>query len=209
MSQKRKLPKDIEELYEVHDFHHAATILTNEFPAEWSDISDALLAFRFTEEMVKTPGGSESEIPKLFSRLLRPHGWETRRLTARLLVDETEVTHDTHEMDYIKNRVAFDLEWNSKDQTFDRDLYAMRAFFEYDRISMGVIVTRSNELDPWIASLGSYRDKHGDERRYKDKYGASTTHMAKLLPRLRAGRNGGCPILALGITPRLLSSEQG
>jgi hypothetical protein len=37
---------------------------------------------------------------------------------------------DGHKVDYVKNRVAFDLEWNSKDQTFDRDLYAFRAFHE-------------------------------------------------------------------------------
>ena len=35
---------------------------------------------------------------------------------------------DGHKVDYVKGRVAFDLEWNSKDQTFDRDLYAMSAF---------------------------------------------------------------------------------
>jgi hypothetical protein len=81
MNPERRLPGNIEELYEVHDFRHAATILTNEFPAEWSDICEALRTFRFTEEMVKTPGGSESEIPKLFSQLLRPRGWETRRPT--------------------------------------------------------------------------------------------------------------------------------
>lgn len=29
-------------------------------------------------------------------------------------------------IDFLKGRIAFDLEWNSKDQTFDRDLLAMR-----------------------------------------------------------------------------------
>src|SRR3546814_4372321 len=27
---------------------------------------------------------------------------------------------DGHKIDYVKGKVAFDLEWNSKDQTFDR-----------------------------------------------------------------------------------------
>lgn len=27
-------------------------------------------------------------------------------------------------------KIAFDVEWNSKDQTFDRDLYAFRSFSE-------------------------------------------------------------------------------
>jgi CRISPR-associated protein Csd2 len=89
--------------------------------------------------------------------------------------------------------VAFDLEWNSKDQTFDRDLYAFRAFFEYNAISVGILVTRSIDLDPIFKRLDIMH-----------KYGASTTHLDKLIPRLEAGRNGGCPVLVFGITSKLL-----
>ena len=121
-----------------------------------------------------------------------------------MVVDEAEISHDTHKVDYLKGRVAFDLEWNSKDQTFDRDLYAFSSFFNYNKISVGVLVTRSNKLDPWFVSLGEYKDRNGKTRAYKAKFGASTTHMGKLLPRLKAGRNGGCPVLVFGITPELL-----
>lgn len=117
------------------------------------------------------------------------------------------MTLDTHKVDYVKGRVAFDLEWNSKDQTFDRDLFAFRTFFECDSISIGVLVTRSLELEPFFDSLGSYIDKNGKEKKYKAKYGKSTTHMGKLLPRLKAGRNGGCPVLVFGITTKLLTNE--
>jgi hypothetical protein len=141
------------------------------------------------------PGGNESQIPKKFSQILRPMGWREGRLTAKLIVDDQEVRHDTHKVDYIKGRVACDLEWNSKDQTFDRDLYAFSTFFNYDKISVGILITRSNELDPYFSSLGGSM---------KNKYGASTTQMGKLLPRLQAGRNGGCPVLVFGITPKLL-----
>ena len=201
------IPKDIRELYEVHDFKHAAAILKNEFHGEFVEICGALRRFRFSEKDVKVPGGNESPIPKMFSGILRPN-WQEKKLHAKLVVQDEdsdiEVNLDSHKVDYIKGRVAFDLEWNSKDQTFDRDLYAFRAFFEYNKISLGVLVTRSNELDPWFDSLGSYIDINGKERRYKAKYGASTTHMGKLLPRLEAGRNGGCPILVFGITTKLL-----
>lgn len=54
---------------------------------------------------------------------------------------------DGHNIDFLKNRVAFDLEWNSKDQTFDRDLLAMRTYFDCGMIDVGVIVTRSEELN--------------------------------------------------------------
>lgn len=198
------IPSDLQDLYEVHDYKHAAAILATEFPSEFKDICQALREFRFTADDIRKPGGSESEIPKKFSRILNPKGWEARTLQAHtVVVDvdekcEHEIAHQTHKVDYIKGRVAFDLEWNSKDQTFDRDLFAFRTFFDCDRISAGVLVTRSNELDPVFSRLG-------DD--IKKKYGASTTHMGKLLPRLREGRNGGCPVLVFGITPKLLEGE--
>lgn len=190
------VPADVRALYEVHDYHHAAAILATEFPAEFADVLAALRAFRFTQADVTTPGGSESQIPKKLSRILRPMGWIESKLNSKLVLDEhTVISHDTHKIDYLKGRVAFDLEWNSKDQTFDRDLYAFRAFFEFNKISVGVLLTRGTEMAAYFNGLGEP---------VKAKYGASTTHMGKLLPRLGAGRNGGCPVLVLGITPRLL-----
>lgn len=47
---------------------------------------------------------------------------------------------DGHNIDFLKGKVAFDLEWNSKDQTFDRDLLAMRTYFDCGLIDVGVIV---------------------------------------------------------------------
>jgi hypothetical protein len=208
MSWRDHIPEDLVELYEIHDFKHAACILRHEFTREFDDLCRALTAFRYTVQDVINPGGNESSIPKRFSDILRPLGWVENQLNARIFADEIEITQDTHKIDYLKGRVAFDLEWNSKDQTFDRDLFAFKTFFDFNRISLGVLVTRSNELDPWFESLGDYEAKYGVKREYKSKYGASTTHMGKLLPRLRAGRNGGCPILVFGITPRLLRNEE-
>lgn len=192
----------VKKTYECHDHQHCVAILTMDYPDLFSEICDVLLAFKFTEAQVKAPGGNESLIPKTLSDILRPLGWKEQQLTAKLVVDETTVSTDTHKVDYVKGDIAFDLEWNSKDQTFDRDLYAFRAFFEYRKIAVAVLVTRSNDLDAYFKSLGSYTDRYGTQRDYKAKYGASTTHMNKLLPRLRAGRSGGCPVLAIGITQK-------
>jgi CRISPR-associated protein Csd2 len=109
--------------------------------------------------------------------------------------------------------VAFDLEWNSKDQTFDRDLYAFRAFHECDLIDAAVLLTRSASLNAVFEKLGAEldekgkprTDKNGKPKLIKSKYGASTTWMGKLIYRLNAGRHGGCPLLALGITPNLIT----
>lgn len=225
------IPADVLQLYEVHDFKHAAAILSTDFPEEFSELLWALRQFRFTDEMVRKAGGNESEFPKAFSAILRPKSWEEKKLTAKLVVSEetakskkktveeipaslvetvedgNEVSYGTHKIDYVKGKIALDLEWNSKDQTFDRDLYAFRAFFEYGKIDVAVLVTRSNELDSYFKGLGTYTDQNGKQRHYKDKYGASTTHMGKLLPRVQAGRQGGCPLLVFGITTSLRKIE--
>ncbi|SRR5260221_9585693 len=202
MSWEDYIPKGISELYEVHDFKHAAAILAKEFPEEFDEVCKGLIKFRFRKEDILASGGNESNIPKIFSDIMHPMGWNEKNLAAELNVYEVKgksselkgsIHHGSHKVDYLKGRVAFDLEWNSKDQTFDRDLYAFRAFFEYNAISVGVLVTRSNELDPLFKELG-----------INPKYGASTTQMGKLIPRLNAGRNGGCPVLVFGMTSNLL-----
>ena len=43
----------------------------------------------------------------------------------------------------------------------------------------------------------------------KKKYGASTTWMGKLLPRIYARRHGGCPLLVVGITPETVLDWKG
>ena len=141
-------PKDVLKLYTVFDYRHAAAILATEFKSEFEEICRALRTFRFTDEQVKAAGGNESAIPKTFSSILRPMKWKEGRLNARLMVDDEVVSADTHKIDYLKNRIAFALEWNNKDQAFDRDLTAFRAFFDYGRVSVGVLVTRDTSLVP-------------------------------------------------------------
>lgn len=188
------LPSDILEKYEIHDFKHAAAILHSEFPQELSEICDALREFTIPKIHLTEKGGSESQIPKSISKLLRPKGWLEGKLQSKMMVDEEVINYDTHKIDYLKGRVALDLEWNSKDQTFDRDLYAFRAFWDFNRISVGILITRSSALNLLFRELNVLQ-----------KYGASTTHLNKLLPRLVAGRNGGCPVLVFGITNAIIT----
>ena len=204
----RFIPADILDLYEAHSYRHAASILHNSCRAELDEILEALRAFRLTTEDIKKPGGNESDIPKRLSLSLRPKGWFETRIWGDIVVtlaihknkgtpERKEIRRkyfDGHKVDYVKNRVAFDLEWNSKDQTFDRDLYAFRTFSECGLISAAILLTRSGQLNKVFSSLG-----------VKTKYGASTTWMGKLLYRLNAGRHGGCPVLVFGITPKIIT----
>ena len=236
---ERHISATVRNLYEVYSYRHAATILAKSFPEALKEIECALVNFRLTVQDIGMPGGNESRIPKKFSRLLRPRGWFEARIRGDLSVKMEEYAEevlangkiqrikrcdhppivlknfiDGHKIDYVKGRVAFDLEWNSKDQTFDRDLYAMRAFHECGLISLGVMVTRSEELNhafkkvPQLTKDGKTILQNGknagQSKSVFSKYGASTTWMGKLLYRLNAGRHGSCPILVFGITPKLI-----
>lgn len=197
------------DLYEVLNYRNALGVLQTGSPCELEELLDAFVTFRLHISDLTAGGGNESNIPKKFSGLLKDAGWQETRISGDLLVklqakkiqgrgyDEKELTIekflDGHKIDYVKNRVAFDLEWNSKDQTFDRDLYAFAAFYQANIIDAAVLVTRSEKLNTVFRELG-----------IMNKYGASTTWMGKLDYRIHANRSGGCPVLALGITPNLI-----
>lgn len=227
---EKYISAEVRALYDVYSYRHAAAILATAFPEKLAEIEAALLDFRITTHDIGFPGGNESVIPKKFSQSLRPAGWLEARIQGDLLVrmqeyDEMFLANgkirkvkqsestprvienfiDGHKIDYVKNRVALDLEWNSKDQTFDRDLYALRAFHECGLISAGVMVTRSEKLNP-VFDVVPQLNKAGEPtgKTVRGKYGASTTWMGKLLYRLNAGRHGGCPVLVFGITPKLI-----
>jgi hypothetical protein len=231
----RYVPADLRAKYEFVSYRNAAVILSESRPDEYQDLMAALRGFSLTTDMIRKAGGNESEIPKLFNDLLRPLGWHETTIKGDLIVRlewrvptgpvdrlvyqkrELQLNRanfiDGHKIDYVKDKVAFDLEWNSKDQTFDRDLYAFSAFAQCGVIDVAVLVTRSESLNDVFNKLGPIRGIDGEPalkasgkpRLTREKYGASTTWMGKLLYRLNAGRNGGCPVLAVGITPACIS----
>lgn len=199
--------EELFEKFEFQNYGHALEILSESFPEEWNDLQDCLANLSISRADLLEAGGNETNIPKKFDDVLYPRGWREIRISGDLVIkfyprgrsrgrfldqpyDEKIIEGyiDGHNIDFIKGQVAFDLEWNSKDQTFDRDLLAMRTYFDCGLIEVGIIVTRAQELNDIFAELG-----------IKAKYGASTTWMGKLEYRLRSRRNGGCPILAIGI----------
>jgi len=62
--------------------------LAVEFPEEFDEICNVLRSFRFQESDILIGGGNESRIPKLFSDILRPMGWNEKNLDAELNVFE-------------------------------------------------------------------------------------------------------------------------
>ena len=230
MDLREYIAPDLLEKFEFYSYNHALEIITQAFPAEWSEIVDCLRQLRITTDDLRESGGNETKIPKKFDDVLYPRGWREIRISGDLHIKfyprqaeqrgrfsqepfEEKVIPgyiDGHNIDFLKNRIAFDLEWNSKDQTFDRDLLAMRTYYDCDLVSAGIIITRSAELNDIFKTIYDYDGKTRQWKPILRKYGASTTWMGKLTYRLDSRRNGRCPILAVGIRkPCITDWEEG
>lgn len=179
-------------LYEVHEWRNAAVILQDVYPDAWGDLLEVLRAFRLRRTDVLTPGGGKSPIASKLDGAFYARGWEEKRFDTRITVDQTSYDSPTHQVDCLKSKVALEVEWSNKDTFFDRDLNNFRLLFDLRAIDVGVIITRSDELQSLFNELGKGKS-----------YGQSTTHMSKLLPRLEGGGGGGCPVLAFGINRKL------
>jgi hypothetical protein len=191
------VPPDIAALYEVHEWRNAVGVLSTACADEWADIQFALRAFKLLKSEISTPGGRRSKIVERLEAPLHEAGWIERKFRTAVLVDDEQRDSPTHSVDCFKGRVALEVEWNNKDPFYDRDLNNFRLLFDLQVIDAGVIITRCSELQSIFDALGRGAS-----------YGNSTTHMRKLLPRLRGGSGGGCPIVVFGIRPELYVEDE-
>ena len=164
-------------------------MLTTACPQEWAEILVALQSFKLLRSEVLAAGGNRSSIVDRLERPLKEFGWVEKQFATAIVVDGVEKASPTHSVDCFKGRVALEVEWNNKDPFYDRDLNNFRLLFDLQVIDVGVIITRCSELQSIFNALGK-----------GSSYGASTTHMSKLLPRLKGGSGGGCPIVVFGIS---------
>ncbi|AOV18678.1 restriction endonuclease [Acidihalobacter aeolianus] len=191
------LPENIRQNYEVHEWKHAAAIFHADFAQEWDDLIAVLDAFRLYRSWIVEPGGRKSRVASFIDGFLAERGWLEKGFQTRMVVDDNTMETPTHKVDCFKNRIALEIEWNNKDPFFDRDLNNFRLLFELRAISIGVIITRCDALQDIFNRLGR-----------GSSYGASTTHMSKLLPRIEGGGGGGCPVLVFGIKPELYIEDE-
>jgi hypothetical protein len=190
------IPAGLRKAYAVAERHHACAILTTDFPDEWKDLLDALGRLRLPKSEILTPGGGKSPISRGINGFFGKRGWKEKSFKIEVKVDGDTTLSPTHHVDYFKNRVAIETEWNNKDPFYDRDLTTFRLLFELNVLSVGVILTRGDDLQAIFDKLGKGAS-----------YGASTTHMSKLRPRMDNRASGGCPVLAFGMTGALYDEK--
>lgn len=186
------LPRFVREHYETHEWKHACAILKQDFVDEWNDVMEVLTEFRLKKSWITNPGGRKSKVSEFIDRFLYDRGWTEKEFQTQMVVDDKTTDTPTHKVDCFRNRVALEIEWNNKDPFYDRDLNNFRLLFDLRTVSVGIIITRCDDLQKIFNDLGRGAS-----------YGASTTHMSKLLPRIEGGGGAGCPLLVFGISKTL------
>jgi hypothetical protein len=178
----------LHEKFEIYEWRNATAVMEGDHPSEFTDLKDVLEKFVLTKSAILTAGGGKSPIALGVNGSFSRKGWSERSFDTKIVVDGNVRATPTHKVDYFKNGVAIEMEWNNKDPFYDRDLNNFRLLHDLRVIDVGVIITRCTELQQLFNELGKGAS-----------YGASTTHMNKLIPRLEGRGAAGCPVIAIGI----------
>jgi Restriction endonuclease BglII len=186
------VPQDLHDMYHVKEWRNATGIMQTACPEEWDEVISVLREFRLRKSEVIAKGGRKSPIASRIDSKFYELGWTEKKFDTAITVDNSEHKSPTHSVDCFKGRVGIEVEWNNKDPFFDRDLNNFRLLFDLRVLDVGIIITRSSELQAIFKDLGK-----------GESYGASTTHHEKLWPRLEGGGGGGCPVLTFAIRPSL------
>lgn len=193
---------------------YADVILRESFSDRAQDLWEALDNFHPTLDELRSGGGGRTVFVKRFDDSLGEirsdddqliWGKQNITISKSVALDGTTIrTSRTrgHEIDMFGKGtldapipgIAVEMEWNNKDPFYDRDLINFQALHHEGAIAIGVIVTRGPDLQRLIGP--TIRSKDGGF-----KYGQSTTHWDKLIPKVNLGGGGECPLLLIGIEP--------
>lgn len=190
MATEHLVPPDIRERFHVKEWRNATGVLATACPEEWADVQAVLRGFRLLRSEILVGGGNRSLISQRIDTAFYARGWQEKGFATSIAVDSHKYDSPTHAVDCLKGGVAVEMEWNNKDPFFDRDLNNFRLLFDLRAIQVGIIITRSWELQALFKQLGK-----------GESYGKATTHHERLWPKLEGGGGGGCPVLTFAIRP--------
>lgn len=182
------IPAELRARFRFEERNHATAVLAADFSNEFADIVACLTAFTLKRSDITVGGGGRSAIPIAIDGFLVARDWAEKKFNIEITADGNPIPIPTHKIDNFKNRVGVEVEWNNKTEFFDRDLNNFRLLNGLNVLSVGVIITRVSELQMLFDDLGIGK-----------KYGPSTTHWNKLIPKIDGGGAGQCPILMVGI----------
>jgi len=152
--------------YQVLPLSHAEAILNVDFPQALQEIEKCLIDFRIPIAEIIGSGGGEAQGTQRLRRSLTDQGWPKTNFEISKVINGMAKESISHEIDHTKQfdnkgTVALEIEWNNKDPFFDRDLENYKRLHAEGAISVGVIITRGEDLQNSMKDLVlGYAKKH-------------------------------------------------
>ena len=145
--------------WDVEDLNHGLIISKKLFKKELNLLSDILKTFKLNPEdhFIKR-GGGESDQTSYLSKKFQELEWEKNNITSinKIIFERkfNQISKDgtSHEIDHIgfneeNQKFAIEIEWNNKDEFFDRDFVNFDKLWNLGVIDLGIIITRGRNLD--------------------------------------------------------------
>ncbi|SLN55468.1 BglII/BstYI family type II restriction endonuclease [Ruegeria meonggei] len=177
MSDKSGLIQLKEAGWEIQSINFADVIIREEFYTELEELAQILTVSQFSIEdsIIKRGGGLADQTQEL-TAALNDKDWWKNNITVSNTIEfqgqfEPIVSSSTsHEIDHLKKNasgqlIALEIEWNNKDEFFDRDFQSIRRLYELNVIDLGIIITRSQHLeDGLLQMISHYFEKWGIQK---------------------------------------------
>jgi Restriction endonuclease BglII len=187
--------------YAVRNINYGLELLASAFPGHYGSLVIALESWRVSWGDIEAGGGNKSPVSRHFDEAFEGEGWKETSLELETRLAGVTTIARTHKIDLFKSGpdgglpgVGIELEWNNKDEFFDRDLINFEAIHRARGLAVGIVVTRGPRLQEELRARGL------------KKFGARSTHWEKLMPRLDLGRGGATPIVAIGLEPERVAA---
>jgi hypothetical protein len=144
--------------WDVRSYNFAEIIIEQEFEKEMEAILDVLLNAKFSiaNSIIKRGGGLADQTQELTRKFDKIGTKNNISVTNKVEFQKTFPTissnSTSHEIDHLVQNVvgqflAIELEWNNKDEFFDRDFQSIRRLYDLGIIEAGIIVTRGQSLE--------------------------------------------------------------
>ena len=146
----------------IESHNYANAVVTHEFDSQFAQLFNFLsqAKFSFEDSVIKRGGGQTDQVSNLTSKFISV-GWRKVNVTISNRISFSSGEPDlirlntSHEIDHLIKSAegkfcALEIEWNNKDEFFDRDIQAFNRLYGEGVIDLGVILTRGPELEDFI-----------------------------------------------------------
>jgi hypothetical protein len=150
--------------WDISDENHGNLIAKKVFKKQLGLLDDQLSNLQLSVEEGFIASGGQKAIPTAkLTEMVKGLGWIENTVDIKNTIsfsdpsfNDIESFFSSHKIDHIGNqsnsdyKFALEIEWNNKDEFFDRDFVAMRGLYEARAIELGIIITRGKDFEEHI-----------------------------------------------------------